>query len=330
MNILLIGLGSMGRRRAGLLKDNTRHTLAGVDLSHERRKLARETYGMETFVSVSEVIASGFKPEAAFICMPPLLHGRMAVQMLELGCHVFTEINLVSDGYEEIKRLSREKGLVFFLSSTFNYRKDIAYVQNRVRGMKGPAAYTYHVGQYLPDWHPWESYRDFFVAEKRTNAVRELMGIDLPWLCGAFGDITHATAAGGNVSGLELGYPDYRILILTHDKGHRGSLCFDVAARAASRRLEVMGEDTHILWEGRPDKLYDYLPETGALMPVSVYEESVAHREGYHPMIVENAYLDEIRCFLGMVEGKGEPKYTLDDDEKIIRWMDEIEGNRAE
>ena len=46
-----------------------------------------------------------------------------------------------------------------------------------------PVNYIYHIGQYLPDWHPWENYKNFFVGDKRTGGVREIFGIDLPWLC---------------------------------------------------------------------------------------------------------------------------------------------------
>ena len=35
------------------------------------------------------------------------------------------------------------------------------------------------LGQYLPDWHPWESYKSFFVSNKKTNGCRELFAIEL-------------------------------------------------------------------------------------------------------------------------------------------------------
>lgn len=327
MKIAVIGLGSMGRRRAGLLLEAGMHRLAGVDPSPERQAQAKDAAPMETYRDIPALLSSGFSPEAAFICVPPVLHGETAVQMLNAGCHVFSEINLLSDGYAEIRRLSKEVGKIYFLSSTFNYRKDIRYIQDTVQHMEGCAAYTYHVGQYLPDWHPWESYKDFFVAEKRTNGVRELMGIDIPWMYKAFGEIADISATGGNISGLPLEYPDYYLVTFTHTKGHKGMVCFDVAARVATRRLEVMGDNLHLLWKGKPNGLYAYSSEKNLFESVETYQEAVSHKQGYHPMIVENAYMEEIRCFFDTIAGKTCPRYTLKDDERVIRWMDEIEGS---
>ncbi len=50
-------------------------------------------------------------------------------------------------------------------------------------------SYTYHVGQYLPDWHPWEDIKDFFVNDKRTNGNREILVRELPWLTETFGEV---------------------------------------------------------------------------------------------------------------------------------------------
>ena len=45
-----------------------------------------------------------------------------------------------------------------------------------------PLAFTYQVGQYLPDWHPWESYKDFYVSKRATGAYREIVPFELAWL----------------------------------------------------------------------------------------------------------------------------------------------------
>lgn len=106
---------------------------------------------------------------------------------------VFTELNLVSDGYEEFTKDEYDNRL--FLSSTLLYRKDIQYIKDRVGEER--VNYVYHVGQYLPDWHPWESYKDFFVGDKRTNGCREIMAIDLPWIESAFGKIVDFSVVKG-------------------------------------------------------------------------------------------------------------------------------------
>ena len=43
-------------------------------------------------------------------------------------------------------------------------------------------AFQYHMGQYLPDWHPWEDYRDVYFSKKDTSACREMVPFELIWL----------------------------------------------------------------------------------------------------------------------------------------------------
>ncbi|MDE6927475.1 MAG: hypothetical protein K2P06_01985, partial [Muribaculaceae bacterium] len=66
--------------------------------------------------------------------------------------------------------------------------------------------YIYHVGQYLPEWHPWENYQDFFVGDKRTNGCREIMAIEFPWLIETFGEIREVSVLHDKMSHLNIDY----------------------------------------------------------------------------------------------------------------------------
>ena len=48
--------------------------------------------------------------DAAFVCTAPLTHAGNIGELLDAGLPVFTELNLVEDGYEENMALAREKG----------------------------------------------------------------------------------------------------------------------------------------------------------------------------------------------------------------------------
>ena len=65
-------------------------------------------------------------------------------------------------GYDENIALAKAKDKILFLSSTFLYRKENQSIIEKVHEAQCPLNYIYHVGQYLPDWHPWESYNNYF------------------------------------------------------------------------------------------------------------------------------------------------------------------------
>jgi predicted dehydrogenase len=325
MKFLVVGSGSMGKRRIRLLKDNYSDiTLVGVDLNPSRCAEIKELFNIKTYASLDEAINEE-KPDAALVCTSPIYHSEIILNCLKKNLNVFTEINLISDNYDEIMKIAKDKNLKLFLSSTFLYRNEIKYIMNKSHN-SGKLAYSYHVGQYLPDWHPWESYKDFFVADKRTNGCRELLAIELPWIVKAFGDIKNVQVIKNNITNLKLGYYDNYMIMFQHENGNVGSLNVDIASRSATRSLEVYNEGLHIRWEGTPETLYDYNFTDKDFKKINTYE-SIQRDNKYVSNIIENAYLSEITTFINYIKGdQNDIIHTFEDDYKIIKVIDLIEG----
>lgn len=322
MKVLIVGLGSMGKRRARLLKGVRSDTeLLGVDTSPERREEA-EGLGIRAFASVAQALEEG--PAAAFVCTAPLSHRGIIDELLDGGVHVFTELNLVADGYDELIRKAQEKGLVLFLSSTMLYRGEIQYMQKQTAAFEGPLSYIYHIGQYLPDWHPWENYENFFVGDARTSGCREIFGVELPWLLETFGPVEEVYSVKDKVTDLKTSYPDRFLVTLQHRGGAKGVLAVDVVCPKAVRNLEIFGEGLHLFWEGNPKALYRFDEETKDKVFVDTYT-TFEHDSRYSDNIVENAYTDEILNFFGVLEGKERPLYSFEKDKAALAVIDRIE-----
>lgn len=320
MKYVVVGLGSMGKRRIRLLKQvRPEARIMGVDSKEDRRDVASKEYQIEVATSLEEALECG---DIVFVSTSPLSHSNIINQALRTGCHVFTELNLVQQGYEENIALAKEKNCVLFLSSTFLYRKELQHLRENVNSHDN--AYVYHVGQYLPDWHPWESYKDFFVADKRTNGCRELLAIELPWLCECFGDVVSYHVVKSKKSKLDLPYPDTYQIILEHENGNSGVLCVDLLARKAIRSLEVLHEDYHYFWKGTPDSFTKYDVESKQLVNISCYE-AYENDPRYSENIVENAYMDEIIAYLDEIENGIKALYSFEKDQKILDLIDHLE-----
>ena len=323
MKALIVGLGSMGKRRIRLLRGIDKNAeIIGVDTNPERRAQVEEM-GCKTYRTIEEAAAG--KPEAAFVCTSPVAHYPIIKDLLSYKINTFTELNLVSDGYQELMSAAKENNTVLFLSSTMLYRGEINYIQNRVKNFDKPVSYIYHIGQYLPDWHPWESYKNFFVSNKRTNGCRELFGIELPWIIETFGKIKEIYSTADKMTDLEIDFPDRFFVTITHENGTKGILAIDVVSPKAVRNLEVFGEGMHLFWEGNPKTLYDFNVETKEKEFINTYE-SFEHDSRYSDNIVENAYVDEMQNFIGVIKGLEQPKYSYEKDLYTIKIMDEIEG----
>lgn len=325
MNIVVIGLGSMGRRRIRLIKMyNESYKIIGIDLSTERRKASEAEFGIETRDSLEDAIKN-YNFNCAFICTSPLSHSKLINLCLKNDLHVFTELNLVTDGYDENIQIAEEKSRVLFLSSTFLHRAEIKKINKLVKEQNKRLNYTYHIGQYLPDWHPWENYKDFFVGDKRTNGCREIFAIELPWIIEVFGNIKDVVVRKSKISSLNIDYNDNYMVILEHESGHKGMVAVDIVSRKAVRNLEVFGENLYLSWDGSAEGLKMMDIENKEEENIRLYEK-VDQLEQYSKFVVENAYYNEIESFFNVISKNNEPLYNFEKDRKILELIDRIEA----
>ncbi len=325
MKIIVIGLGSMGKRRLRLLSERSDVTLFGIDSQEYRCEEVREKFGITCFKSITEAIEVE-SIDAAVISTSPLSHAAIIKECLTHNLHVFTEINLVQDGYEENMALAKENDLVLFLSSTFLYRKETQKIIEMVQNAKCPLNYIYHVGQYLPDWHPWESYNNYFIGNPRTNGCREIMAIDLPWIVSAFGPIKGVSVIKSKNTELNITYNDNYLITIEHENGHKGVFAADVVARKSGRSIEIYGEQLHLSWSGTADSLKVFNIEERRDEVVS-FDDASEHVEGYAAFVTENPYREELSSFLKQITDRNyTPAWNFEKDKTILDIIDQIES----
>lgn len=320
MNICVIGLGSMGRRRIRLLQQYMPNAkIVGIDSCLGRMESVSKEFGISCCLSLQN---TDIKFECAFICTPPQLHSILIKECLKRGCHIFSEINLIDDLYIENICLAEKEKKVLFLSSTSMYKTEMQYIDKKVKQNGQPCVYQYHFGQYLPDWHPWDDLKNFFISKKKTNGCRELLAIELPWIQNTFGKIRNTHVIKRKLTGLDLDFSDTYLIQVEHENGNMGNLLVDVVSRQAVRNLEVLNEKLYIRWNGTPDTLYEKDIITGEIKIVGA--RNFVHLDGYAEFINEIAYLKEIEDFFNAIEGN-EPLYSFEKDIEILNIIDEIE-----
>lgn len=319
MNIVVIGLGSMGKRRIRLIQEMyPEYIIFGIDDREDRRREATTLFNIETFNSLDSFDKNA---ECAFVCTSPLTHASVIKGCLIRNWNVFTELNLVDVGYEENLMLAEEKGCTLFLSSTFFYREEIRYIQSQINKNNNNWNYIYHIGQYLPDWHPWENINDFFVGDKRTNGCREIMAIELPWLLDTFGNVIDTHVVSDKMSSLNIGFDDNYLIHIIHEHNNKGILVIDVVSPVAVRKLEVYAEGRYLSWNGTPDSVFEFDNADKMLKPVEVLERA-DYNDNYSAFIIENAYKNEIEEFFDVVNNGKEPLYGLKQDKIILNLID--------
>lgn len=324
LQVIVFGLGSMGKRRIRLIKEMYKdYIIYGIDTRKDRCEEVNGKLGINCYTDITEIDKIQ-ETRCAFVCTSPLSHSSIITQCLNNRWNVFTELNLVDNGYESNINLAEKNNCILFLSSTFLYRSEISYIRKKICG-NIKWNYIYHTGQYLPDWHPWENYNDFFVGNKQTNGCREIMAIELPWLVTTFGEISSYNVISDKITSLNIDYNDNYFIQFVHKNGNKGIFVVDVVSPSAVRKLEVYSENRYLSWEGTPDSIKEYNTKINCLENVFPVAKET-HIDGYSDFIIESAYKNEIKEFFDIVSGKKEIIYGFKQDMKILQLIDILEN----
>lgn len=316
MKILVVGLGSMGKRRIRNMKHLNAGEIFGFDPREDRRKEAVEKLGIETFEDFDVAMEQKF--DAMVISTPPNLHMQFAKIAAERGIHFFTEAGISNKGVQEVIDISAINNVVAAPSCTLRFHPSIKRMKKLVDyGHIGKIlTFTYESGQYLPDWHPWEDYRTFYVSKRETGACREIVPFELTWVNWVMGNVTQVTAMKGKLSDLDCDIDDAYHLLMRYENGAIGHLLVDVLARAAVRNCRFIGTTGTLEWVASEKLVRHYDTETKSWAEYPEPRAEIA--EGYSEMSVEGMYIEEMDAFIQAAKGLGTYPHTYSEDLRIL------------
>lgn len=317
----VIGLGSMGRRRLRCLAHWHERDVVVFDTSANRREAAARSYGstpVDSFAAFWDA-----EPDAVFISTPPDRHTPLAVRCAERGIDFFTEASVIDDYNTLFRALERRPDLVAAPSACYRFNPVVSAAKTYLSHARnlGGSTFLYHDGQYLPDWHPYEDYRTFYVAQEKTAAAREMVIFDLVWLTWLFGDVATVSALSDKVSSLEIGGPDLYLCQCTFSSGARGSILVDVVSRSRFRDMRVIHEDFTLLWSLLPPFVKVWNARTKKWRDLSISMRGAP--KGMTPY--EWTYELETRAFLDAVHRRKPYPYSFADDRRMLALLKAME-----
>jgi predicted dehydrogenase len=314
VKFLIVGLGSMGKRRIRNLQYLKAGEIVGYDPRADRRQEAEECYGIQTLSDFDDAMSTD--PDALIISTPPDLHMQYARIASQHDRHFFTEASVIDDSMDEVIGLCDGKNIVAAPSCTMRFHPSIRVIKDLVSsGTIGHIlAFTYHSGQYLPDWHPWEDYRSFYVAKRETGACREIVPFELVWLTWVLGELEAVSCFRGKLSTLDVDIDDVYQVLLRFKQGTLGHMLVDVISRVPYRTCRFISEHGVIEWVWSDERVRVFKADEGKWSeyrePEGITEEGYIH--------AENMYIEEMKCFVQAVQGEVEYPYSFAEDKRIL------------
>lgn len=306
MRTVIAGLGSVGRRHLRNLQ-----ALGESDIvllrSGKSTLPEAELAGVPAVASLDKALA--LSPQAVIIATPTAHHLDAAIPAAQAGCHLLLEkpVSHSMDGVAQLSAAAAASGARILMGFQFRFHPCLHQLQRLLSAgeLGEPLHAGAHWGEYLPDWHPWEDYRQSYSARADLGGGVVLTlshPLDyLIWLFGRPADVVARTAVLPHLDLQDVeGMAD---IILGFPSGMSASVHLDYAQRPAVHRLEIVGSEG----SARCDLLAGHLRWWTKASPGGLEYSVPPGFERNH------LFLEEMRHFRSVVEQGADPVCGLED-----------------
>jgi predicted dehydrogenase len=292
LKVLVVGLGSIGRRHVANLLARTDVQVAVLRRSPTDAETTKSELGVESFADRDA--AAAWDPDVVIVAGPTSAHVETARWALSLPAHVLVEKPL-ADRTEELAALAdaaRHAQRIVAVAHNLRFHPALQAIRDAIHGGRIGRLLSARIeaGSYLPDWHPGEDYRVGYAARSELGGGALLTldhELDLAlWIAGPARLVAGARHRTGT---LELDVDDLAEVVLAHDGGTLTSVHVDFVDRAYNRRSRWVGEHGTIEWAwGGPVALL------GAAEPETLWSDP--------SFALDDTYRAELDWFLSGVE----------------------------
>jgi glutamate-1-semialdehyde 2,1-aminomutase/spore coat polysaccharide biosynthesis protein SpsF len=319
---LVVGCGSIGRRHAKNLKSLGVRHLGLCDTSPEALNRCQEEVNGEAFGDYGQALRK-FDPDIVLICTPPVYHVEEALAALQARAHVFIEkpLSHESSGIQALIAEARRRDRNVQIGYNMRFQPGLRILKELVdSGKIGRVLWlSAEAGQYLPDWRPWQHYRESYSARHELGGGIILDGShELDYICWLLGRPTEVTCRAEHLSSLDVDVEDSAWIYLSFPEGRRAELHLDFVQRAYTRTCKVVGETGTVVWDfGVPEVRWFSAGQPGWRSIPYVFE-------------VNDMYVAEIVHFLESLGNKTGPMVDLEQGRDVIRVVEAAKKSSEE
>lgn len=313
MKFLVVGLGSMGKRRVRNLHQLKAGEVIGFDVRKDRREETKEKYGITVFKKFDDAMHGN--PDVIIISSPPNHHLEYVKVAVKNNKHFFTELNAVSlPILDEMISLTERARIVGVPSSTMRFHPCVKTLKRIVdeNEIGKVLSIIYHSGDYLRDWHPWEDIKDFYVSSKETGGGRDQLMFEVDWIRWVMGEVKGVSCMARKLSEMNVDIYDFYQLLLDFENDALGNVIVDVIQRLPNRHCKLLSEEGLAVWDWMGKHavwVFDAKNKTWKEYPDG---------QGYKGYSAEEMYVDEMNLFLKAINGQGEYTYNFKDERRVL------------
>ena len=252
--LLIIGCGSIGKRHLALFKKYY-NFICVVDINKHRLLNVKKKFKVQKiYTNINQALRENLF-ETAIIATPPNSHLYFAKICSKNMINIFIEkpLGMNVTGWKKISDICKKNKLINYVAYCCRYLPYSIKLKKLLKSKKfigKVLSANLRYGQYLPDWHKWEKYYNFYMSKKSMGGgalLDESHGIDL--IRYLFGEVEEVFAMVDKISKLKIDSDDHAYLTLKMKNKSIIHLNFDLVSRIPRANLEICGEKGNAYWD---------------------------------------------------------------------------------
>ena len=316
----VVGNGSMGRRRVLHSLLYGIENVVGWDIRADRREEIRSIHNIKTAESQAEF--ESLKLDALFICVPPAEHLYYIELAIKNHWHFMVE-NPVYHKYEPlvpiINKLDNTE-IIANVSCNVRFLASIKKIKEIIieGGLGTVLGGVVEIGEYLPDWHPYEPYTDYYPSKMDMGGGLDAI-CDLDWIVDIFGEINEIKAIGNKKSSLVIDTYDIVDYIVSFKNGPQIVLHTDMLQSPYSKSIKFFSEKGTIKWDIQDNKIWLYTRDSAEWNEVKFSEEILNFKNNINFTWAENMYKEDSFHFFKCLCSVERPLNTVSENANLLK-----------
>ncbi len=315
MKFLVCGTGSIGLRHLKNLKYLGQNDIIVYSTGKSSMVgLKEELKDLRVYDSLEKALEE--KPDVCMVTNPTSMHIDVALKAAKAGCHLYIEKPLSHSlkDLDLLQRIVEQKNLITFITYQFRYNPHIIKLKEIFKNLEniyGKALYvTTEWSEYLPDWHPWEDYKQGYSARKDLGGGVLLTQIHpLNYLNYIFGEIKDVKINKIATKILNIEVDDIADLLLLFENGMSGHIHIDFLQKPRVHTMKIITSKGRFEWDYHQNSL--------------VFIDMEGNKEDFQNDMFErnDMFIDMLDSFISTIDKKDNTKFNLNEAIKELKFL---------
>lgn len=301
MNVLIIGLGSIGKKHIDALKKLEPNAVVFA---------LRSSKGEDVYLDVKNIYSIlDIKTTIDFVIISNVTseHEKSILIAINLNCPIFIEkpvLNSIANA-ENISKELAIKNIHTYVACNLRFHPAIQFISDYLKknDLKINEVNIYS-GSFLPDWRKGKNFRETYSSQKNLGGGVHLDLIhEIDYCTWLFGLPEKVVSVKRSVSTLNIDAFDYANYIFQYPK-FAATISLNYYRRDKKRQIEILTDDTTILIDLEKSKIIDLI------------KNEIVFSKNFN---ILETYLDQMSYFIENIRSNNQPMNSFSNAVNVLK-----------